>query len=223
MQSKAKHQLRFVGPVVIQDCSERELARLRERTGGHIKYLALYREGRDVMVLAQAKDKMTPSKWREQLGCSAQHLKRLDDFRGAVDGVRDKAGFEEHGEICKKQHHLVGEKRPRESEAARPAGAASQAQIYRETELRAYELAGQAYRRRQAELELQHSRRDAYDQEERDDVLRLFGAPSAMPKQAVTWADVAETRQRGDAMAKAAYSSRMEALERELAGMPEQL
>ena len=212
MQSKGKQQLRFVGPVVIQDCTERELTRLREKAGGHIKYLALYREGRDAVVLAQAKDKMTPSKWREQLGCGAQHLGRLDDLRRAVDGVRGKAGFEEHGEICKKQHHLVGDKRPRESEAARPS--ASQAQVYKETEQRAFEIAGRAYERRLAELE------QASTAGVRDDVLRLFGAPSAMPTQAVTWADLAEARQRGADMARAAYSSRMEALERELAGPP---
>jgi hypothetical protein len=167
-----------------------------------------------VVVLAQAKDKMTPSKWRELLGCGAQHLGRLDDLRGAVDGVRAKAGFEEHGEICKKQHHLVGDKRPRESEAVRPAGTASQAQVYKETEQRAFEIAGRAYERRLAELE-QGSTAGV-----RDDVLRLFGAPSAMPTQAVTWADMAEARQRGADMAKAAYSSRMQALERELAGPP---
>ena len=221
MQGKAKYQLRFVGPVVIQDCTEKELHRLRERAGGHIKYLALFREGRDVMVLAQARDKMTPAKWREQLGCSAQHLKRLDDFRGAVDGVRNKAGFEEHGEICKKQHASVGDKRTRESEACLPA--AIQAQVYRETEQRAFELAGEAYRRRQTELEQQYSRRGAYDPEEREDVLRLLRTPSAMPKQAVTWADVAGTRQRGAEMAEAAYSSRIALLEREMAETPESL
>ena len=90
-------------------------------------------------------------------------------------------------------------------------------------EQRAFELAGEAYRRRQAELEQQYSRRGAYDPEEREDVLRLLVAPSAMPKQAVTWADVAGTRQRGAEMAEAAYSSRMELLEREMAETPESL
>jgi hypothetical protein len=186
---------------------------------GQIKYFASWKEGDRVMVIAQARDKLSPNRWCQLLGCRLKEIKPLDDLRRAVDGVRGKAGFEEHGEICKKQHHLVGvlgNKRPRESEAARPAGTASQAQIYKETERRAFEIAGRAYERRQAELKLQHSRMDAYDKEEHDDVLRLFRAPSAMPKKAVTWADVAETRQRGADMAKAAYSSRMDALEREL-------
>jgi hypothetical protein len=152
------------GPRGIQNCTDKELDLLREKAGGCIKFLALYREGQDVMVLAQAKDKMTPRKWMEQLGCSAQHLRRLDDLRGAVDRVLGKAGFEEHGEICKKQHFLgCGSKRMlEESEAARSAGTS---QAYKETEQSAFELAGQAYKRRQAELELQYSRQDAYDQE----------------------------------------------------------
>ena len=102
-------QFRAAGPMLIPSCTKSELSTLQQAvarhasTTGKIKYVALYRTGRDqqdVTVYAQAFDKLSPPRWREYLltgSARLQNVTPVENMRDAINAARNMPGFQEFG------------------------------------------------------------------------------------------------------------------------------
>jgi hypothetical protein len=78
------------------------LGHLRQLVGVcvKVKYLALYREDEETMLLAQATDKLSQGMWREIL--RVEHVIPSASLKQAIENARDK-GLEEFGSYCRSQ------------------------------------------------------------------------------------------------------------------------
>jgi hypothetical protein len=96
-------QFRSVGPMAVREDS---LKHLRQLVGAchKVKYLALYKEGQDMMLLAQGIDKLSPAVWRDVL--KVEHVAPSASLRQAIEAARDK-GLEEFGSYSR--HHAGSE------------------------------------------------------------------------------------------------------------------
>lgn len=102
-------QFRAAGPMLIPSCTKSELSTLQQAvarhasTTGKIKYVALYRTGRDqqdITVYAQAFDKLSPPRWREYLltgSARLQNVTPVENMRDAINAARNMPGFQEFG------------------------------------------------------------------------------------------------------------------------------
>jgi hypothetical protein len=100
----AKRQFRSAGPMLVPNCTEAELCQLRQavETSPKIKFLALYpgKKG-GVMILAQAREKLSLVKWRESIHPRLQSICPVVCMRSALRDARRQQGFEEFGRFSK--------------------------------------------------------------------------------------------------------------------------
>jgi len=100
----ATRQFRSAGPMVLPPCTEAELARLRQavKTSSKIKFLAMYpgKKG-GVMILAQAREKLSPAKWRESIHPRLTGVRPAECMRTALEDARGQEGFEEFGRFSR--------------------------------------------------------------------------------------------------------------------------
>ena len=100
----AKRQFRSAGPMLVPNCTEAELCQLRQavETSPKIKFLALYpgKKG-GVMILAQAREKLSLVKWRESIHPRLQSICPVMCMRSALRDARRQQGFEEFGRFSK--------------------------------------------------------------------------------------------------------------------------
>ena len=101
-------QFRAAGPMLIPSCTKSELNTLQQAVARHastgkIKYVALFRTGRDlqdITVYAQAYDKLSPPRWREYLltgSVRLQNVAPVENMRDAINAARNMPGFQEFG------------------------------------------------------------------------------------------------------------------------------
>jgi hypothetical protein len=101
-------QFRAAGPMLIPSCTPNELGVLQQAVARHastgkIKYVALYRTGKDqqdITVYAQAGDKLSPPRWREYLLTGSARLQNIvpaEHMRLAINASRQTHGFQEFG------------------------------------------------------------------------------------------------------------------------------
>lgn len=101
-------QFRAAGPMLIPSCTKSELSTLQQAVARHastgkIKYVALFRTGRDlqdITVYAQAYDKLSPPRWREYLltgSVRLQNVAPVENMRDAINAARNMPGFQEFG------------------------------------------------------------------------------------------------------------------------------
>jgi hypothetical protein len=90
--------------MVLPPCTEAELARLRQavKTSSKIKFLAMYpgKKG-GVMILAQAREKLSPAKWRESIHPRLTGVRPAECMRTALEDARGQEGFEEFGRFSR--------------------------------------------------------------------------------------------------------------------------
>ena len=104
-------QFRSAGPMLLSNCTEAELKHLRQVVSANpkIKFLAFYdapgRKG--VLVLAQAREKLSLSKWRESVHPRLQGVAPVQCMRLALEDARGREGFEEFGLFSKKKAGAV--------------------------------------------------------------------------------------------------------------------
>jgi len=100
----ARRQFRSAGPMLVPNCTEAELHQLRQavETSPKIKFLALYpgKKG-GVMILAQAREKLSLVKWRESIHPRLQSICPVMCMRSALRDARRQQGFEEFGRFSK--------------------------------------------------------------------------------------------------------------------------
>ena len=100
----ATRQFRSAGPMVLPPCTEAELARLKQavKTSSKIKFLAMYpgKKG-GVMILAQAREKLSPAKWRESIHPRLTGVRPAECMRTALEDARGQEGFEEFGRFSR--------------------------------------------------------------------------------------------------------------------------
>ncbi len=97
--------------MLLSNCTEAELAVLRQVVELHpkIKYLAFHhhhdnnnsQKRRDVLVLAQAHEKLSLAKWRESIHPRLQGVTPVLCMRSALESARQQDGFEEFGRYSK--------------------------------------------------------------------------------------------------------------------------
>ena len=90
--------------MLVPNCTEAELCQLRQavETSPKIKFLALYpgKKG-GVMILAQAREKLSLVKWRESIHPRLQSICPVVCMRSALRDARRQQGFEEFGRFSK--------------------------------------------------------------------------------------------------------------------------
>ena len=100
----ATRQFRSAGPMVLPPCTEAELGRLRQavQTNPKIKFLAMYpgKKG-GLMILAQAREKLSPAKWRESIHPRLTGVRPAECMRTALEDARGQEGFEEFGRFSR--------------------------------------------------------------------------------------------------------------------------
>ncbi len=99
-------QFRSAGPMLLVDCTAKELERLRQAVaspGSKIKFIALYKTDNKVFILAQARDKMSVSMWREHLVSRLQNIVPVVNMRSAIEDARAQDGFEQFGFFFKRE------------------------------------------------------------------------------------------------------------------------
>lgn len=114
----ATRQFRSAGPMVLPPCTEAELARLRQavKTNPKIKFLAMYpgKKG-GLMILAQAREKLSPAKWRESIHPRLTGVRPAECMRTALEDARGQEGFEEFGRFSR-QTRVMKSKAPAEGQ-----------------------------------------------------------------------------------------------------------
>ena len=116
----ATRQFRSAGPMLLPNCTEAELCQLRRVVSANpkVKFLAFYhapqarRNG--VLVLAQAHEKLSLSKWRESIHPRLQCITPVQCMRTALEDARGQEGFEEFGLFSKKKPNGNDQPKPEE-------------------------------------------------------------------------------------------------------------
>jgi hypothetical protein len=111
----ATRQFRSAGPMVLPPCTEAELARLKQavKTSSKIKFLAMYpgKKG-GVMILAQAREKLSPAKWRESIHPRLTGVRPAECMRTALEDARGQEGFEEFGRFSRQTRVMKSKAQP---------------------------------------------------------------------------------------------------------------
>jgi hypothetical protein len=101
--------------MVLPPCTEAELARLRQavKTSSKIKFLAMYpgKKG-GVMILAQAREKLSPAKWRESIHPRLTGVRPAECMRTALEDARGQEGFEEFGRFSRQTRVMKSKAQP---------------------------------------------------------------------------------------------------------------
>jgi hypothetical protein len=96
----------------LKDCTAAELQFLRTTVmtpGSKIKFLALYRLDDRVLVIAQAKDKLSINMWRENLLSRLQNIVPVGNMRSAIEDAKTQDGFEQFGFFHKRDEAKEGQ------------------------------------------------------------------------------------------------------------------
>ena len=101
--------------MVLPPCTEAELARLKQavKTSSKIKFLAMYpgKKG-GVMILAQAREKLSPAKWRESIHPRLTGVRPAECMRTALEDARGQEGFEEFGRFSRQTRVMKSKAQP---------------------------------------------------------------------------------------------------------------
>jgi hypothetical protein len=101
--------------MVLPPCTEAELARLRQavKTSSKIKFLAMYpgKKG-GLMILAQAREKLSPAKWRESIHPRLTGVRPAECMRTALEDARGQEGFEEFGRFSRQTRVMKSKAQP---------------------------------------------------------------------------------------------------------------
>ena len=117
----ATRQFRSAGPMVLPPCTEAELARLRQavsREGSKLKFLAIYpsqtttNNRKGFLVLAQAREKLSPAKWRESIHPRLTGVRPAECMRTALEDARGQEGFEEFGRFSRQTRVMKSKAQP---------------------------------------------------------------------------------------------------------------
>jgi len=107
--------------MVLPPCTEAELARLRQavsREGSKLKFLAIYpsqtttNNRKGFLVLAQAREKLSPAKWRESIHPRLTGVRPAECMRTALEDARGQEGFEEFGRFSRQTRVMKSKAQP---------------------------------------------------------------------------------------------------------------
>ena len=107
--------------MVLPPCTEAELARLKQavsREGSKLKFLAIYpsqtttNNRKGFLVLAQAREKLSPAKWRESIHPRLTGVRPAECMRTALEDARGQEGFEEFGRFSRQTRVMKSKAQP---------------------------------------------------------------------------------------------------------------
>jgi hypothetical protein len=107
--------------MVLPPCTEAELARLRQavsKEGSKLKFLAIYpsqtttNNRKGFLVLAQAREKLSPAKWRESIHPRLTGVRPAECMRTALEDARGQEGFEEFGRFSRQTRVMKSKAQP---------------------------------------------------------------------------------------------------------------